>query len=286
MRVSAILNVLADDPERSYSLSDIARSAGLSLATAHSFINSLVDEGMLARDSTRKRYTLGPTLVRLGRAAEMRRDDVTDSARVELEEVSATLGRQIIATRAVGDYIVVAAKHGDPGLWGMSVQIGQRLPMAPPLGTVFVAWSATDRIRSWLGAVSAPPSLSALDRCVEALAAVRTRGWAVSLDVGQNHGRFYTDDGRSALHSGLTDLLESNYFLNRLDAENSYSVRQISVPVFDVAGEVTLALAAMYMGDPRSGREIADDAGALVDAAGRITDSIRGRPPTPGARSK
>ncbi|MFJ3212584.1 IclR family transcriptional regulator [Streptomyces flaveolus] len=272
-RIAAVLTFLADDPLRSFTLTEIARNTGLSPATAHALLNQMATEGLLVRDPNLKRYTLGPLLVRIGQAASARPVDAVGHARELLDELSHDIGLQVTLTRVIGEHIVVEARVGDPGPWGMTVQVGQRLPMAPPLGSVFVAWAADAEIEHWLRRADAEPSAGGLDRCLDALGAVREHGFAVSLNVPA------TSHSLSGDASGLRELLDSSYFLVDLQLTARYSIRQIAAPVFDVDGNVVLAVSALHQGAERTGREVLADGGLLSRAADLVTASIHGRKP-------
>lgn len=272
-RVAAVLNFLAEDPLRSFTLTEIARSAELSPATAHALLNEMAAEGFLLRDPASKRYTLGPLLIRIGQAASSRPDHVVSHARELLGDLSREIGLQVTATRVVGGHIVVESRVGDPGPWGMTVQVGQRLPMAPPLGSVFVAWSAEPEVQRWLRRAGEEPSSISLERCLAALRPVREHGFAVSLNVPVSSHRL-SDDA-----AGLRELLDSSYFLTDLKPRERYSIRQIAAPVFDVEGKVVLAISALHQGLERTGREVLADAHTLAQTADRVTASIHGRKP-------
>lgn len=275
-RIVAVLDLLSQEPERSLTLTEIVREAELNAATGHSMLSALADEGLLLRDPRTKRYSLGPTLVRLGAAAASRRDDVVSLARDELRQLTAELGMQTTATRVIGDHIVIEAREGDPGPWGMTVQVGQRMPFAPPLGSVFLAWSPDEEVSAWLKQADAPPKGDIVERCLNALAAVRDRGYAVALNVAA--ARRTLD--RKDLHPGLTELVESAYFLDDLVQDEHYSIRQVAAPVFDVSGRVVLSLAAMYLGETRSGHDIGREAARIVESADRVTEAIHGVRPS------
>ena len=268
-RIVAVLDLLAGEPDRNRTLTEIVRYTEINAATAHSMLIALTEEGLLLRDPHTKRYSLGPTLVRLGGAAASRHDDVVGRARDELRQLTAQLGLQSTATRVVGTHIVIEAREGDPGPWGMTVQVGQRMPFAPPLGSVFLAWSADDDVGTWLRKAAVPVNSTIVKRCLDALAAVRERGYAVAMNVAgaRNH---------QGLHPGLSELVQSAYFLDDVVEEEQYSLRQIAAPIFDVTGRVVLSVAVMYAGETRSGQEIRHEASLIVEAADRVTASIHG----------
>jgi DNA-binding IclR family transcriptional regulator len=274
-RIVAVLDLLAQDPDRALTLTEIVRDAQVNAATAHSMLSALTDEGLLLRDPHTKRYSLGPTLVRLGDAAASRQDDVVERARDELRILTAELGLQSTATRVVGRHIVIEAREGDPGPWGMTVQVGQRMPFAPPLGSVFLAWSSDEEVGSWLRTADVPASAAVVERCLHALAAVRHRGYAVNLNVAAARNTL----DHQGLHPGLSELVQSAYFLDDVVEDEQYSLRQVAAPIFDVGGRVVLSVAVMYAGETRSGQEIRREAATIVAAADRVTASIHGARP-------
>lgn len=272
-RVAAVLDFLADDPLRSFTLTEIARSATLSPATAHAVLNQMAAEGLLVRDPGTKRYALGPLLVRIGQAASSRPDDAVTHAQELLDGLSREIGLQVTATRVVGEHIIIEARVGDPGPWGLTVQVGQRLPMAPPLGSVYVAWSDESAVQQWLRRAGREPSPSGMERCLAALHVIREHGFAISLNVPA------TSHSTPEDAAGLSELLASNYLLLDLDLDARYSLRQIAAPVFDVEGNVVLAISALYQGAERTGHEVLADGRALMHVADQVTASIHGRKP-------
>jgi IclR family transcriptional regulator, acetate operon repressor len=61
---STLLDLLSDGPAHKQ-LSDLAERSGLSLATVHRLLRSLVAAELVAQDPVSSRYSLGPELVRL-----------------------------------------------------------------------------------------------------------------------------------------------------------------------------------------------------------------------------
>src|SRR5262245_796971 len=69
-RVVAVLNALADRPTQPMTISELARSQGISVATCHAIVGSLAASGFLVRTGQSKRYALGPRAIALGQAAQ------------------------------------------------------------------------------------------------------------------------------------------------------------------------------------------------------------------------
>jgi DNA-binding IclR family transcriptional regulator len=276
-RVTAILNFLARHPRESFTLSEIARQLDLSPATAHGQLNALVAAGFLLREPGSRRYTLGPALIEIGTAAALRQGDVIEYARPELIALGEHLGQQCVATQVVGDQIVFLARSAPVDSLGITIAVGHRVPFAPPLGTVFVAWSDEDDIAAWLTGVSPEADPDAVAQCVVAMARVRERGYSAGLNVDLAHRRLWGAVGTDA--GSLTELLEAHYFLEDIRDDASYRLRHIGAPVFDSTGRVVIALSAVYFGEARSGAELRSEATAVAAAADRVTATIRGRRP-------
>src|SRR5689334_18666643 len=65
-RAIAVLRVVATSGEAGAQPANIARELGLSVATTHRLVATLVQEAMIERSPTTKRYRIGPELVALG----------------------------------------------------------------------------------------------------------------------------------------------------------------------------------------------------------------------------
>ena len=83
--------------------------------------------------------------------------------------------------------MVMLAVTGPPQPLGSRVQVGERVPIAPPLGLAFIAWADAATIEDYLD--SSGRTLTAAERrqYAEALALVRERGYGVVLDSSTRH---------------------------------------------------------------------------------------------------
>ena len=186
-RTVALLNFLTAHPDETFSLSELARRLDINKATAHAMLLTLTDAGYLLRHPATKSFTLGPALISVGNAAAGRQFEVVDYARDEMRRVSDELGVQCVASATIGEEIVLLGRSGDPEPLGLSVQVGQRLPLVPPLGTVFLAWSGADEIDRWLRHLGPGAADEQLARYRHAVAAVRRRGYSIGLDASRPH---------------------------------------------------------------------------------------------------
>jgi len=276
-RSVAVLNHLAAHPGEKLTLSEIARDLGLNKATLHAILSALADAGYLVRDAARKSYGLGPALIALGNAASATQPAV-DYALPEMQALTDELGLDCVASAPIHDEIVILARSGTPRPFGVYVLPGQRLPLSPPIGTVFVAWSSQQEIDHWLGRLGPEVRKDALQRHRATVDAVRARGYSVGLEGAARGGR--SPKGRAlTLEEGVRSVRSEEYALVELQPGDSYRVNHIGAPVFGPDGAVTTALFIIGFPGRISGAEVARIAERLTAATERITKGIHGRAP-------
>jgi DNA-binding IclR family transcriptional regulator len=289
-RALSILTVLSTAPEHSFTLAEIVRRTSLSKATCHALLVSLVDARWLLRHPVGPTYRLGPGLIALGEAAQQG-FPALPFAEDALAALCDELELEGLVTAVVGSEILVLARTGAPAPMATSVAPGQRVPLLPPLATVFFAWSDEDEIaeafHSWLGQASA-----AVKRYRRALAAVRDRGFTVGLESPdrQRLGRALATQvakGRPfvpEVASLVAALARSEYQLIDLDAGATYDVNHLAVPVFDATGQVTLALTMTGFPGPLTAAAVRRLGSRMVATADAVTRAAGGARPVPAAR--
>jgi DNA-binding IclR family transcriptional regulator len=191
----------------------------------------------------------------------------------EMEALTADLGQDCVASAAIHDEIVILARTGTPQPFGVNVLPGMRVPLVPPLGTVFVAWSGQDEIERWLARVG-PSGEKHLDRHREAVEAVRSRGFSVAIAPGTE-----TTRARMALEESVREIPD-DYALIELDSSGSYMLRHIGAPVFGARGEVVIALFLFGFQRDVTAADIPAMADRLMVACRRISEAIDGRAPS------
>jgi DNA-binding IclR family transcriptional regulator len=282
-RTVAVLNYLASHPGERFSLSEIARDLGLSKATLHAILGALTETGYLVRDPAQKTYALGPTLVALGNAA-VASFPAVDCALPEMQSLTDELGLDCVASAAIGDEIVVLARTGALRPFGVNVQPGQRLPLVPPLGTVFVAWARPERVDRYLSALGPTVPAARRARHREAIAAVRERGFSVGVEAGAPPPRPARGDRRRrhapTLEEAIRGLPIEEYALIRLEPGAAYRVNHIGAPVFGPDGEVALGLFLIGFVGAQPAERILEDAARLRAACAQVTKAIQGREPS------
>lgn len=291
-RVVVVLNFLAAHPDEGFTLSELARHLDLNKATAHSLLNALAGAGYVLRHPSRLTYTLGPALVALGNAA-VGASPAVDFARDEMRSLAEAFELECLATAAVGDEMVIVARSGVPGrLEAINelVQVGRRLPLVPPLGTVFKAWESDDEIERWLALVEQTTSEDQRLRYRAGLAAARRRGYVVGLEadpratLGRALAQLAGDERaarvRDVLDSLVDELGHEDYILVDLEPGATYFVNHVVAPVFGTEGNVVLALSLFGFRGRLDSRQVDAYGTAVREACHRVTTSIHGREPT------
>ncbi len=275
-RAVAVLNFLAAHPREAFTLSSLATRLGINLASAHAVLAVLEEEGYVTRHPRHRTYTLGSAVVALGDAA-LEQHPAIDLARQAAHELATSSVLEVAVSTVAGDEIVFLARAGQPRPRGVVIHVGQRLPYAPPLGSVFAAWRDSEE---WLA--------RAADRAGQqrVLDEVRGRGYAIALDVparrdlGAMLDRLADEPIDGHLRTELDQLVEAlgdDYPLIEIDRRRRYDVSTIAAPVFDGNGQAVLALTLVGFGTGLSGARVAALGEAVRDSALLVTRASGGR---------
>jgi IclR family acetate operon transcriptional repressor len=181
-RAISILRIFGTD-DAPLRLSEVSASTGLTTATTHRILASLVRERLLSYDQSTERYQIGPDALYLF-AAAARRFGIS-AARSELE----TLAAATHETAALGvlescDVIVVLQAESDLPLH-FSRPVGTRVPAhVSAMGKAMIAGSDLDLQASVeaLGDLHRYTDHTITDRpkLIAELEEARSRGWAVN----------------------------------------------------------------------------------------------------------
>jgi len=181
-RALAILRLFTAN-DTPLSLTEIARAVGLSPATTHRIVATLVRERLLANDAAAERYQIGPDSLFLF-AAAARRYGIA-AARSELEVlVEATHETAAIGMLDGGDAIVVLQVESDLPL-RFSRAIGTRVPAhVSAMGKAILAFSGQDasETSAALGTLQrfTNHTITNRPRLLAELDDISERGWAVN----------------------------------------------------------------------------------------------------------
>jgi len=280
-RALAVLNFLAAHPGEAFTLSDIAARLGVNVASTHALMGVLTDAGYVSRHPRLRTFTLGPSVVALGTAA-LECHPAIDLARDAARELARRSGLEVAVTAAAGDAIVFLARAGEHSARGVPVHVGQRVPLRPPLGSVFVAWGDPE---PWLAQSPEPDALRPV------LAAVRARGYSVALEPDARRGLGTAldelaanpgDEGRrGAVSLRVADLNQRDYQLEHVADDGRYRVSMIAAPIFDSSGDVALSLTLLGFEGELGGDQVAAYGEQVRDEGLVVTRRSRGRVPAP-----
>jgi len=269
-RSVAILELLAAHPGDRFTLSEVARRCSLNKATAHALLAALSQRGILLRHPDEKRYSLGPRLVAIGAAAQ-RGYTAIDFAPAALDRLSVATGRWSRAFARREDRVTVVAQTHAPA--DVDPLDPVTLPLTPPLGALWMAWSDRPSVEAWLARAAAA---DAVGPAQAALPAIRRAGYAVTRASPELRRRPTPDEVRALLAAiGRQHLL-----LTDADDAGTYRIADVAAAVFDASGTVALVVAVSGLddGDLR-GTEIREIGARVAATADALTAAVQGRPP-------
>ena len=272
-RTVAVLNHLAASPRQRFTLSELARDLELNKATAHALLATLVDVGYLVRHEDDKSYALGPALIALGNAA-LESYPAATLAQEPMDRLSNEFDLSCVASTAIAGEIVILASAGTSRPLGINVQPGLRLPLVPPLGTVFVAWSGSREIDRWLNRLGPTASDEDLERYRRALDVVRRRGFSVGLGGDEQQRMVESMQASGRRRDPVTPGEE--YALVELADDSPYTLNHIGAPVFGPDGRVALALFLIGFRGQIAADEVPRYAERLVEEATEVTSRLHG----------
>lgn len=169
----------ADHPRQT--LSEVARTTGLTRATARRFLHTLVELGYV--DTAGSAFWLTPRVLDLG-YSYLSTMPLTDLAQPHLERLSARLGESSSVAVLDGHDIVYIGRVQVRRIMNISITIGTRFPaFATSMGRVLLAALPADELDTRLAALDVgaltPHGLADEAELRTELAAIADRGWAL-----------------------------------------------------------------------------------------------------------
>lgn len=208
---------------------------------------------------------------------------LAEAARDEIEAVARELAAVCSVVVAAGaDSVYVAVADHSPSQRGKN-RLGNRAPLAPPLGALFVDTPNAIPEELWLSRLGKNRD-DAASRAKEQLARVRQRGWSVSL-LGELSPEEL--DAAIELYScpQRTPEQERRFFSTvtamfdlhepeQIDDDQNYDVLHLSVPVKRPGGETVLVLRLSELPPQLSGLQIDRLLDRLQEAAAKVESLI------------
>lgn len=246
-----VIDFLASFPGRAFTLSEIARAARINVASCHAVLNALVERGYLARAPGQRSYVLGPALIAAGEAA-LAGQPLVARARQAAQELFAELGLPTLLSGVVGGEIVGLVSIPDAaGRWP-GLRVGERLPLVPPIGAPFLAWSSEEAIQAWIARSAAPHHDRLAQEMRHSLALTRQRGFQVTLRspegpaVANLMAEMASGRREPEYREGVRRLIDAlDLHMSQpdeIEPQALYDVVLIASPLFDQAGEAAFSL--------------------------------------------
>ncbi len=180
-----------------------------------------------------------------------------DLGRQELDRLSALTGQMCTLLASDGEDTIVlgASDIGKAAGTFKPLRVGQRYPLVPPMGSLFVAWDEEES-QKWIERVR--PASADLKVLTELLDVVRQRGWTLGIH-GPSYARFMealnrmpvADPTEEQLHAvrAAAEVLEIDQreAQDALQSDEQLDVRSISAPIFGSDGKVELLVSVVPM---------------------------------------
>jgi DNA-binding IclR family transcriptional regulator len=164
------------------SISELSKRMGLSKGTVFAITSTLEDLGVLVRDPVTKRFSLGYTLLELGKKAFARKD-LREIARKPMEGLLEEIQETVFLGVLNGDHVTILDVVEPEGELKITAPSGTRLPLlAGATGKVFLATMGMERAGEVINALGltayTPSSITDVDRYMEEIEEVREKGFA------------------------------------------------------------------------------------------------------------
>ncbi|MFB7860311.1 IclR family transcriptional regulator [Rhodococcus qingshengii] len=284
-RVLQILNLLADRPRERLTLTQIAAGLDLNKPTCLGILSALTAADFVTRDDT-KSYGLGPALLRLGSAAESGLANF-DLVRPFISELYDRIGITCLLSAVQADHTVILDRLGTITTGERHDLVGERFPLAPPVGLVNIAWEHNNVIDTWLSRRPIIP-LTAGDAAVRSI-----------VESGRAHGYIVESlDTSSTSSVALASLLSSGMPRRIIDelcrhlppidwsefpttmpdhSEAILPVANVSAPIFNRHGTQQYTLTIVPERADATVAQCKEWATSLVHAARQASTALGGR---------
>jgi IclR family transcriptional regulator, KDG regulon repressor len=122
-----ILDVLSNSP-RGQGVTDLSKQLKIGKSTVLGITTALEELGVLVRDPVQKKYSVGYTLLELGRKAHMKLE-LKEIARRPMESLMAKVGETIFLGVLNGDHVTIVDVVESPNEMKITSPPGTRLPL-------------------------------------------------------------------------------------------------------------------------------------------------------------
>lgn len=272
-RVIAILNFFADHPGQAFTLTDVVRSLRLSRATAHAFLTTLANAGYLFRASD-KSYVLGPAVASIGQVANEYFSPL-QVAQPEMRRLADEFDAICAAVFRERNDVVIRERATSRSHLGFSMPRGARLPLRPPFGGIFFAWSPPAQSEAWLDQLDPPASAQMREQMRLGMDFARQHGFQVTVQTRREPPTELSSDWL------FIEEMEDRpvHLLTELDEAQDYNMSSLTSPVFGPDGKIAFVMSLSGISRACTGRDILEQGAKLIEAADRISGFLGGKRP-------
>jgi flavin reductase (DIM6/NTAB) family NADH-FMN oxidoreductase RutF len=204
---------------------------------------------------------------------------IVDKAWPAMQSIANELEVECLASSVICDQLVLVGSSQADGIASpFYMRLGQRMPFQPPLAIPLIAWHEPADIERWINRSGDHLDQDHLRVMVDR---VHDRGWSMVLRSPEQvrFERAVADmpvykatlEHSTEVAAAAAALQLANYEPRDIDPDETYSVRIITVPIFDDQGSVHVALSLYQLPRELTGAEVMRYADRLVAAAKEVT---------------
>jgi DNA-binding IclR family transcriptional regulator len=282
-----VIDFLASFPGRGFTLSEIAKAAGINVASCHAVLSALVERGYLARSASQRTYTLGPALAAVSEAA-LKSQPLIGRAKQAAGELFAEFGAPVLLSAVIGDEIVGVVSIPDATGASPGLGVGERRPLLAPIGASFLAWSSEAAIEAWIARNASPHHAESAQEWRRTIALTRQRGFQVTLrspegpEIATLMAEMASGQRAPESREGVRRLISSLDLHvcqpETIEPDELYDVILIAAPIFDQDGEAAFSLCFGGFSEKLAGATVLAHAERLVRTCVQIMRDDRARP--------
>jgi DNA-binding IclR family transcriptional regulator len=277
-----LLLVLAHQPKRAVTVSELARELGVPRPTCDTLLLALAEHGFVQRGNDR-RYSLGPASIVLGDAAQVA-NPLVRSAGDHAEALARSQGAVTAVMARDRDTARITAVFDFAPPLALRARVGDSFPLIPPFGASWLAWSNEVEVQAWLARAEPPIGNRDEADLRAALCAIRVRGYAVTIvaspagmDAARRELARQTAGGTRSQQraAAVRRIASSEIAIDDIAPGKPVRLARVSAPVLDGSGHAVAAI--VLLGPPHevAGRDVAAMGALVAEAANdaaRLTD--------------
>jgi len=251
----------------------------------HAILSSLEAKGYVAREAGGRGFTLGPGLVPLGTVASKTNPAIAAASR-EADRITEEYDVECVVAAPAGEEILIVHHSGVQRARGITAEVGQRLPLVPPMGGVFMAWRSREEVSAWLGRVEGDDRRLDASGYLAELDRIRERGYALGymVDAVEDLNDLYRNSNVE-LHTSIPrrklaeifSALERERYIDA-DSQKERSINYLAVPVFDAVARLVCNI-TLLPGANYGVSDVPELSSVLLRGAASVMREISGRRP-------